>query len=122
MVPLQESVEPTAEVAKTFNEKIKKYCDITLLSLAYAGTGNVLKVNSLYIYPPPSFSPLLPSVAQFLSRYFPWVGNLVFVSVSYPLLLPLSLVFIVGQLLSPSCFLLHSFLFLSPFSLCDIFS
>lgn len=43
----QESVEPTAEVAKTFNEKIKKYCDITLLSLAYAGTGNVLKVQKL---------------------------------------------------------------------------
>ncbi|XP_078438316.1 26S proteasome non-ATPase regulatory subunit 2 homolog A-like [Wolffia australiana] len=43
----QESVEPTAEVAKTFNAKIETYCDITLTSLAYAGTGNVLKVQKL---------------------------------------------------------------------------
>ena len=42
----QESVEATAEVAKTFGEKIRKYCDVTLMSLAYAGTGNVLKVHS----------------------------------------------------------------------------
>lgn len=41
----QESVEATAEVSKTFNEKIRKYCDMTLLSCAYAGTGNVLKVQ-----------------------------------------------------------------------------
>lgn len=40
----QESVEATAEVSKTFNDKIRKYCDMTLLSCAYAGTGNVLKV------------------------------------------------------------------------------
>ncbi|OVA05659.1 Proteasome/cyclosome repeat [Macleaya cordata] len=43
----QESVEATAEVSKTFHEKIKKYCDMTLLSCAYAGTGNVLKVQHL---------------------------------------------------------------------------
>lgn len=43
---LQESVEATSEVSKTFNEKIKKHCDVTLLSMAYAGTGNVLKVFS----------------------------------------------------------------------------
>ncbi|GMP67372.1 hypothetical protein CsSME_00027381 [Camellia sinensis var. sinensis] len=43
----QESVEATAEVSKTFNEKIRKYCDMTLLSCAYAGTGNVLKVQHL---------------------------------------------------------------------------
>ncbi|CAL1382949.1 unnamed protein product [Linum trigynum] len=43
----QESVEATAEVSKTFNEKIRKYCDITLLSCAYAGSGNVLKVQNL---------------------------------------------------------------------------
>ncbi|KAJ0254136.1 26S proteasome non-ATPase regulatory subunit 2 B [Hirschfeldia incana] len=42
-----ESVEATAEVSKTFNEKIRKYCDMTLLSCAYAGTGNVLKVQDL---------------------------------------------------------------------------
>lgn len=41
----QENVEATAEVSKTFNEKIRKYCDMTLLSCAYAGTGNVLKVQ-----------------------------------------------------------------------------
>ncbi|KAL0443958.1 UNVERIFIED_CONTAM: 26S proteasome non-ATPase regulatory subunitA [Sesamum latifolium] len=40
----EESVEATAEVSKTFNEKIRKHCDMTLLSCAYAGTGNVLKV------------------------------------------------------------------------------
>ncbi|KAI3986286.1 hypothetical protein MKX01_028567 [Papaver californicum] len=43
----QENVEATAEVSKTFHEKIKKYCDMTLLSCAYAGTGNVLKVQHL---------------------------------------------------------------------------
>ncbi|TVU07734.1 hypothetical protein EJB05_41103 [Eragrostis curvula] len=43
----QESVEATAEVSKTFDEKIRKYCDVTLMSLAYAGTGNVLKVQNL---------------------------------------------------------------------------
>ncbi|KAI3845032.1 hypothetical protein MKW92_021129 [Papaver armeniacum] len=41
----QERVEATAEVSKTFHEKIKKYCNMTLLSCAYAGTGNVLKVQ-----------------------------------------------------------------------------
>ncbi|KAJ0428308.1 putative armadillo-like helical, 26S proteasome non-ATPase regulatory subunit RPN1 [Helianthus annuus] len=41
----QDSVEATAEVSKTFNEKIRKYCDMTLMSCAYAGTGNVLKVQ-----------------------------------------------------------------------------
>ncbi|KAF9621451.1 hypothetical protein IFM89_021523 [Coptis chinensis] len=40
-------VEATAEVSKTFNEKIRKYCDMTLLSCAYARTGNVLKVQNL---------------------------------------------------------------------------
>ncbi|KAI7985690.1 SWI/SNF complex subunit SWI3C [Camellia lanceoleosa] len=43
----QESVEATAKVSKTFNEKIRKYCDMTLLSCAYAGTRNVLKVQHL---------------------------------------------------------------------------
>lgn len=43
----QDSVEATAEVSKTFNEKIKKYCDVTLMSLAYAGTGNVLQALKL---------------------------------------------------------------------------
>ncbi|KAG5028526.1 hypothetical protein JHK87_012040 [Glycine soja] len=42
-----DSVEATAEVSKTFNEKIRKYCDMTLLSCAYAGTENVLKVQNL---------------------------------------------------------------------------
>lgn len=46
----QDSVEATAEVSKTFNEKIRKYCDVTLLSLAYTGTGNVLKVQKLLGY------------------------------------------------------------------------
>ncbi|XP_058084779.1 26S proteasome non-ATPase regulatory subunit 2 homolog A-like isoform X2 [Magnolia sinica] len=46
----QESVEATAEVSKTFHEKIRKYCDMTLLSLAYAGTGDVLKVQKLLGY------------------------------------------------------------------------
>ncbi|KAH7860362.1 hypothetical protein Vadar_012547 [Vaccinium darrowii] len=43
----QESVEAAAQVSKTFNEKIRKYCDMTLISCAYAGTGNVLKVQHL---------------------------------------------------------------------------
>nr|GME13348.1 26S proteasome non-ATPase regulatory subunit 2 homolog A-like [Ipomoea batatas] len=41
----QDRVEATLEVSKTFNEKISKYCDMTLLSCAFAGTGNVLKVQ-----------------------------------------------------------------------------
>jgi hypothetical protein len=45
----QESVEATAEVSKTFDEKIGKYCDVTLMSLAYAGTGNVLKVFLIFL-------------------------------------------------------------------------
>ncbi|KAL8153134.1 hypothetical protein V2J09_010894 [Rumex salicifolius] len=43
----QDNMEATTEVSKTFNEKIGKYCDMTLLSCAYARTGNVLKVQSL---------------------------------------------------------------------------
>ncbi|KAI3994743.1 hypothetical protein MKX01_002359 [Papaver californicum] len=43
----QESVEATAEVSKTFHEKIRKYCDMTLLSYDYAGTGNVLKIHHI---------------------------------------------------------------------------
>ena len=41
----QESVEATAEISKTLCEKIRKCCEMTLLSCAYAGTGNVLKVS-----------------------------------------------------------------------------
>ena len=37
-------MEATAEVSKTFDEKIRRHCDMILLSCAYAGTGNVLKV------------------------------------------------------------------------------
>ncbi|KAG4982343.1 hypothetical protein JHK87_027092 [Glycine soja] len=39
----QDSVEEIIEVSKTFNEKIRKCSDMTLLSCAYAGIGNVLK-------------------------------------------------------------------------------
>lgn len=35
------------QVAKTVNERISKYAQITLESCAYAGTGNVLKVQQL---------------------------------------------------------------------------
>lgn len=43
----QEAVDATVEVSKTFDGKIKKYCVVTLMSLAYAGTGNVDKVTCL---------------------------------------------------------------------------
>ncbi|XP_065875692.1 26S proteasome non-ATPase regulatory subunit 2 homolog A-like [Euphorbia lathyris] len=43
----QESVEATAEISKCFTEELKEYGDMTLLSCAYAGTGNVLKVQNL---------------------------------------------------------------------------
>ncbi|RZC80951.1 hypothetical protein C5167_043544 [Papaver somniferum] len=43
----KERVEATAEVSKTYHKKIKKHFDMTLLSCAYAGTGNVLKVQHL---------------------------------------------------------------------------
>ena len=35
------------QVAKTVNERISKYAQITLESCAYAGTGDVLKVQQL---------------------------------------------------------------------------
>nr|GMD35068.1 26S proteasome non-ATPase regulatory subunit 2 homolog A [Ipomoea batatas] len=40
----QDSVNETAKVSKTFSEKIRRHCNMTLLSCAYAGTGNVHKV------------------------------------------------------------------------------
>ncbi|CAH8314583.1 unnamed protein product [Eruca vesicaria subsp. sativa] len=43
----QESVEATAEISKNLCEKIRKYCEMTLLSCAYAGSGDVLKVQEL---------------------------------------------------------------------------
>ncbi|XP_065875691.1 26S proteasome non-ATPase regulatory subunit 2 homolog A-like [Euphorbia lathyris] len=39
--------QETPGVSKGFNEKIRKYCDMTLLSCAYAGTGIVLEVQNL---------------------------------------------------------------------------
>eukprot|EP00897_Mesotaenium_endlicherianum_P000523 jgi/Mesen1/10471/ME000083S09976 len=42
----QDAVDATVEVAKTFDEKISKYCQVTLEGCAYAGTGNVLKIQS----------------------------------------------------------------------------
>lgn len=47
---LQDAADATMEVAKTFNEKISKYCLVTLDSCAYAGTGNVLKVCLLLVF------------------------------------------------------------------------
>ncbi|XP_004298171.1 PREDICTED: 26S proteasome non-ATPase regulatory subunit 2 1A-like [Fragaria vesca subsp. vesca] len=44
---MQDNVEATAQVSQTFNEKIGRHCDTTLLSCAYAGTGDVLKVQTL---------------------------------------------------------------------------
>lgn len=43
----QDTVEATVEIAKTLNQQISRFCQITLDSLAYAGTGNVLKVQEL---------------------------------------------------------------------------
>lgn len=43
----QEACEATLEVTKTLNERISKFCEVTLETLAYAGTGNVLKVQQL---------------------------------------------------------------------------
>ncbi|CAL5199642.1 unnamed protein product [Lathyrus oleraceus] len=43
----KESVEATTELSKTLDVKMRKYWDTTLLSCAYAGTGNVLKVQNL---------------------------------------------------------------------------
>ena len=40
-------VDPTVEIAKTFPARISKFCQVTLESCAYAGTGDVLKVQSL---------------------------------------------------------------------------
>ena len=35
------------QIAKTLSERISKFCQVTLDSCAYAGTGNVLKVQEL---------------------------------------------------------------------------
>ncbi|KAL7219285.1 hypothetical protein ACSBR2_012376 [Camellia fascicularis] len=43
----QDSVEAAAEISKTLNTKIRKHCYMTLFSCAYAGTGDVLKVQYL---------------------------------------------------------------------------
>lgn len=43
----QDDVDATLEVAKTLSDKVSQYCQVTLLSLAYAGSGNVLKVQQL---------------------------------------------------------------------------
>lgn len=43
----QDIVEPTVELAKTLREPISKYAQTLLESLAYAGSGNVLKVQQL---------------------------------------------------------------------------
>ncbi|KAH8965711.1 hypothetical protein BDL97_04G130400 [Sphagnum fallax] len=42
----QDAVDATMEVAKTLHEKISQFCQVTLDSCAYAGTGNVLKVQA----------------------------------------------------------------------------
>jgi len=44
---MQDAADATMEVAKTLNEKISKYCLVTIETFAYAGTGNVLKVAHL---------------------------------------------------------------------------
>lgn len=50
---IQEKVESEIiEICNGFNKKIRKRCLITLLSCAYAGTGNVLKV--IYFWLPGS--------------------------------------------------------------------
>ncbi|CAI5978757.1 unnamed protein product [Closterium sp. NIES-64] len=43
----QEAVDATVEVAKTLNEAVSGYCQVTLDACAYAGTGNVLKVQQM---------------------------------------------------------------------------
>ncbi|KAL4348861.1 hypothetical protein GQ457_17G023850 [Hibiscus cannabinus] len=43
----EDGLEATSDVLEMFNEKIRKYCHLTLLSCAYAGTGNILKVQEL---------------------------------------------------------------------------
>lgn len=43
----QDTAEATAEIAKTLNERISQFCVVTLDACAYAGTGNVLKVQEL---------------------------------------------------------------------------
>ncbi|XP_058752979.1 26S proteasome non-ATPase regulatory subunit 2 homolog A-like [Vicia villosa] len=43
----KESMEATAKLSKNLDVKMRKYWDTTLLSCAYAGTGNVLKIQKL---------------------------------------------------------------------------
>ncbi|KAK8521161.1 hypothetical protein V6N12_005072 [Hibiscus sabdariffa] len=43
----KEGLKATCDVLEMFNKNIRKYCQITLLSCAYAGTGNILKVQEL---------------------------------------------------------------------------
>lgn len=44
---LGSAVEATLEVAKTLAPRLSRYCQVLLEGCAYAGTGNVLKVQSL---------------------------------------------------------------------------
>lgn len=43
----QDTVEATVEIAKTLHQHISRFCQLTLDGMAYAGTGNVLKVQEL---------------------------------------------------------------------------
>lgn len=43
----QETVEPTLEVCRSLNERISRYAVVTLTACAYAGTGNVLKIQAM---------------------------------------------------------------------------
>ena len=43
----QEAVEPTVEVVRSLNERVSQFAAVTLEACAYAGTGNVLKVQSM---------------------------------------------------------------------------
>lgn len=43
----QETAEATIEVAKTLSERVSKFAVATLESCAYAGTGDVLRVQAL---------------------------------------------------------------------------
>ncbi|KAH1074078.1 hypothetical protein J1N35_026406 [Gossypium stocksii] len=43
----QEGMEATSEISESFSEKMRNYVDITLLSCAHPGTGNILTVQKL---------------------------------------------------------------------------
>ncbi len=60
------------EVAETLNEKISKYCQVTLDSSAFAGTGNVLEVTFFCVSVLQSIDVMTITILRVSRMYLIW--------------------------------------------------